>query len=120
MIRGRDEKIYDKKPSPFNGKGEILVRSILNGAEEMYQAGRVFGHTTVYPESAIGYHMHENESETYYIISGTAKYNDNGIIKIVTAGDVTFTGAGEGHGIEVIGNEPVEMIALILYDRREK
>lgn len=40
-------------------------------------------------------------------------------MKTVTAGDVTFTGAGEGHGIEVVGNEPIEMIALILYDKRQ-
>ena len=108
MVRKRDDKIYDKKPSPFNGTGEILVRSLLNGEDEMYKAG----------SSAIGYHIHNGESETYYILSGTAKYNDNGVIKTVTAGDVTFTGSGEGHGIEAIGNEPVEMIALILYDKR--
>ena len=118
MVRKRDDKIYDKKPSPFNGTGEILVRSLLNGEDEMYKTGRVFGHTTVYPGSAIGYHIHNGESETYYILSGTAKYNDNGVIKTVTAGDVTFTGSGEGHGIEAIGNEPVELIALILYDKR--
>ncbi len=118
MVRSRDEKKYEKKASPFNGTGEILVRSLLNGQEEMYKAGRVFGHTTVYPGSAIGYHVHNGESETYYILSGTAKYNDNGTIRTVTAGDVTFTGSGEGHGIEAIGNEPVEMIALILYDKR--
>lgn len=118
MIRQRDEKNYDRKPSPFDGQGEILVRSLLNGPEEMYQAGRVFGHTTVYPGSAIGYHVHEDESETYYILSGKASYNDNGTVRTVTAGDVTFTGAGEGHGIEAVGREPVEMIALILYDKR--
>lgn len=118
MIRKRDEKIYDRKPAPFGGTGEILVRSLLNNEDEMYKTGRVFGHTTVYPGSEIGYHVHTNESETYYILSGTANYNDNGTIKTVSAGDVTFAGAGEGHGIEAIGNEPVEMIALILYDKR--
>lgn len=119
MIRKGNDKIYDRKPSPFDGRGEILVRSLLNGTEEMYGAGRVFAHTTVYPESSIGYHIHQKESETYYILSGTARYNDNGTIRTVTAGDVTFTGAGEGHGIEAVGPEPVEMIALILYDKRE-
>lgn len=118
MVRKRDEKQYDRKPGPFQGKGEILVRSLLNGSEEMYQAGRVFAHTTVFPGAGIGYHVHQHESETYYILSGTARYNDNGTICTVTAGDVTFTGAGEGHGIEAIGQEPVEMIALILYDKR--
>ncbi len=118
MIRRRDEKIYDKKPAPFNGNGEIMVRHILEGEDEMYKAGRVFGHTTVYPGSEIGYHVHNKESETYYILSGTAEYNDNGVKTILNAGDVAFTGTGEGHGIKAIGNEPVEMIALILYDQR--
>ncbi len=118
MIREKSEIFCDRKPSPFHGTGEIMVRNLLTGSEEMYQAGRVFGHTTVYPGSTIGYHVHEKESETYYILSGTAKFNDNGTEKIVHAGDVTFTGAGEGHGIEAIGEEPVELIALILYDKR--
>lgn len=118
MVREREEIIYERKPSPFHGTGEITVRHLLNAPEEMYQAGRVFCHTTVYPGSAIGYHVHEKESETYYILSGTARFNDNGTMRTVNAGDVTFTGAGEGHGIEAVGNEPVEMIALILYDKR--
>lgn len=120
MIRERDEKNYERKPAPFGGTGEILVRHLLTGADEMYQAGRLFGHTTIYPGSAIGYHVHQSESETYYILSGTAKYSDNGTIRILRAGDVAFTGAGEGHGIEALGNEPVELIALILYDKRDK
>lgn len=115
MVRNKEEVDSIRKPSPFAGKGEITVRSLLGGSEEMYEKGRVFAHTTVYPGSAIGYHVHEHESETYYILSGTGKFNDNGIEKIVKAGDVTFTGDGEGHSIEAIGSEPVEMIALILY-----
>lgn len=117
MVRERDEKNYERKPSPFHGTGEILVRHLLTGENEMYQAGRLFGHTTIYSGSAIGYHVHQKESETYYILSGTAKFNDNGVIRTLRAGDVAFTGAGEGHSIEAVGNEPVELVALILYDK---
>ncbi|MDD3251708.1 MAG: cupin domain-containing protein [Lachnospiraceae bacterium] len=115
MIRRNDEINKIRKPSPFQGLGEITVRELLNGPEEMYHQGRVFAHTTVYPGSAIGYHIHDRESETYYILSGKAKYNDNGSEVILHPGDVAFTGTGEGHGIEAMGEEPVEMIALILY-----
>lgn len=115
MVRTSTKIFSERKPAPFGGKNEITVRSLLNGPEEMYQKGRVFAHTTVYPGSAIGYHVHENESETYYILSGKGIFNDNGKLVEVHAGDVTFTGAGEGHGIEAIGDEPIEMIALILY-----
>lgn len=115
MVRRKEEVYSELKPSPFNGQGEITVRSLLNGPEELYQKGRVFAHTTVYPGAGLGYHIHQNESETYYILSGTGRFNDNGTIVNVNAGDVTFTGAGEGHSIEALGEEPVEMIALILY-----
>lgn len=115
MVRKKEELLSERKPSPFAGKGEITVRNMLNGPEEMYQKGRVFAHTTVYPGSGLGYHIHQNESETYYILSGRGLFNDNGTVVEVFPGDVTFTGAGEGHSIEAIGNEPIEMIALILY-----
>ena len=34
----------------------------------------------------------------------------------VTAGDVTYCAPGYGHGLANIGDEPIEMIALILYE----
>lgn len=116
MVRKSDEKQTVRKPAPFEGVGEITVRSLLNGPEEMSQKGRVFAHTTVHPGSEIGYHVHSGDSETYYILSGTGRYNDNGHETIVSAGDVTYTASGEGHGIACVGEEPIEMIALILYE----
>lgn len=115
MVRKKEEVLSERKQAPFDGVGEITVRSLLNGEEEMYGKGRVFAHTTVYQGAGIGYHIHKNESESYYILSGVGKFNDNGVIRTVTAGNVTFTGAGEGHSIENAGEEPLEMIALILY-----
>ena len=101
MIRKNDQKQVEHKPAPFDGTGDITVRHLLNGAEEMYGKGRVFAHSTLAPGCAIGYHTHTNESETYYIP--------------VSVGDVTFTGAGEGHGLANTGDVPLEFIALILY-----
>ncbi|MCI8268091.1 MAG: cupin domain-containing protein [Lachnospiraceae bacterium] len=115
MVRKQKEVLVERKPSPFHGKGDITVRNLLNGPEELDYKGRVFAHTTVYPGAALGYHVHERESETYYILSGHGMFNDNGHLVLVSAGDVTFTGAGQGHSIEALGEEPVEMIALILY-----
>ena len=62
MIRKSIEKETVRKPAPFQGTGEITVRSLLNGPDEMSRKGRVFGHTTVYPGSEIGYHVHTGDS----------------------------------------------------------
>lgn len=115
MVRRKEQVKAVRKPAPFDGTGEITVRELLEGPAELYDKGRVFAHTTVYPGSGIGYHVHHNESETYYILSGTAKLSDNGREVILKAGDVAFTGDGEGHSLSALGDEPVEMIALILY-----
>lgn len=116
MIRRSSEKEEVRKAAPFGGRGEIIVRSLLNGPEEMSRKGRVFGHTTVIPGSEIGYHIHSGDSETYYILSGKGIYNDNGTLVEIGAGDVAYCAPGEGHGLACTGEEPIEMIALILYE----
>ena len=45
-----------------------------------------------------------------------AEYNDNGTITTVKAGDITFTGPGEGHAIINRKDEPMSFMAIILYE----
>ena len=116
MIRKSDDKLIEIVEHPFDGEGSITVRSILNGSEEMRNKGRIFAHTTLQPGCSIGFHIHKGESETYYILHGKGEFNDNGIIKTVSTGDVTFTPAEQGHGMRNIGDEPLDIVALILYE----
>jgi mannose-6-phosphate isomerase-like protein (cupin superfamily) len=115
LVRRKEEIKVLTKTSPFGGVGNITVRDILETPEEMYQKGRVFCHTTVHAGSGIGYHVHQGESETYYILRGHGRFNDNGTITEIGPGDVLFTGDQSGHGIEAAAGEDIEMIALILY-----
>ncbi len=116
MIRRSDEKITERFEHKFGADGFIMVRNLVNGDAELNGKGRVFAHTTVLPGSGIGYHVHNGDTEIYYIYSGKGEYNDNGVVTTVTAGDVTFTPSGTGHGIKCIGQEPLELIALIIYE----
>ena len=97
------------------GNGHVIIKEIL---EEPYLAGKcgLYAQVTIQPGSSLGYHEHKNESETYYILSGTAEYNDNGTTRTVKAGDVTYTPDGCGHALKPIGNEPVVFMALIIFD----
>ena len=75
------------------------------------------GHViTLEPGCEIGYHEHHNESETYYIISGQGVYNDNGTNRPVSAGDITFTPDGFGHGLDNTGTENLVLMALVILD----
>lgn len=116
MIRRSNKKHAQYNQAPFNGKGEVYARNILNGPEELSEKGRAFTHNTLKPGTEIGYHIHKGESETYYILSGHGIYNDNGNKVEVGPGDVTRCAPGEGHGLACTGAEPLDMIALILYE----
>ena len=115
MIRRNQEKTVERHERKFGAEGFITVRSLINSDEELNGHGRVFAHTTVQPGSGIGYHVHTGDTEIYYVYSGRGEYNDNGEVSMVEAGDVTFTPAGCGHGIKCVGDEPLELITLILY-----
>ena len=115
MVRKNENKQVERFDRKFGGEGYITVRSLVENDGEMNNKGRVFAHTTLLPGHSIGFHTHTGESETYYIYSGCGEFNDNGTNVPVSAGDVTFTLSGEGHGIRCVGNEPLELIALILY-----
>lgn len=115
MIRKSAEKPQERHEHKFGADGFITVRSLINTEDELNGKGRVFAHTTVLPGSGIGYHVHDGDTEIYYVYSGKGTYNDNGVVTTVEAGDVTFTPSGAGHGVTCIGDEPLELIALIIY-----
>ena len=115
MVRKSSERNIEKVEHKFDADGYITVRNLINSNDELNNKGRVFAHTTVAPHSGIGFHKHEGDTEIYYVLSGKAEYNDNGTIVPIEAGDVTFTPSGTGHGINNPNDEPLEIIALILY-----
>ena len=77
---------------------------------------RTFALASLKAGEEVEFHIHEEECEYYYIISGTGVYNDNGKMIDVTPGTVTFTPSGTGHGIKNTGKEMLEFIALIIRD----
>ena len=96
------------------GDGAVKIEHLLN-AEELNNKGRLFARITMEPGCSIGFHVHENEMESYTIISGEAEYDDNGEIITLYPGDTTHTPAGEGHAVKNIGDTTLELIALILF-----
>lgn len=99
----------------FDGAGEAEMHVILNGADEMHGKGRLFNRVHLEPGAEIGWHIHHGDGETYYILSGSGEYSDNGTVVTVRAGDTTYVGDGEGHSLKNTGTTPLEAIALILY-----
>lgn len=96
------------------GDGTVVVSNFVT-SDELNNKGRLFGKIVLKPGCGIGFHVHETDSELFYIIKGTAVYDDNGTTTNVYSGDVTVTPAGTGHSIKNESDEDVELIALIVY-----
>lgn len=106
------EKICEK--NSCGGVGEIYLEHIIGAAEKGPNC-KFFARVTIPAGSSCGYHRHEGDAETYFILSGEAEYDDNGVKRMVRAGDVTYTPDGSAHGMDnTKGREPLVFIALIL------
>ncbi|MCL2664399.1 MAG: cupin domain-containing protein [Defluviitaleaceae bacterium] len=114
MIRRKDERLAVINENMRGGNGSVALKHIAN-KDELNEKGRLYSHILLAPGCSIGYHVHENETEIYYILFGKAAYDDNGTAAELNAGDVTFTPSGEGHSIANAGEEDLELAALILF-----
>ena len=115
MIRKKEDCKVEYREKMRDGNGTVELTSFIAGPEELNDKGRLFSKITLKSGCSIGFHIHENDSELFYILKGTAEYNDNGEIKTVSAGDVTICPAGTGHGIANNSEETVELVAVIVY-----
>jgi len=117
MIKKASELKKEVVQGLKGGKGELeLVHLLEVDKNEFNGKGRLFAKNTLKPGASIGFHKHEGDAEAYYILSGTATVNDNGIMKEVKAGDLVYTPHGESHSMENTGDTDLEFIALILFN----
>lgn len=77
---------------------------------------KTFAHITLKSGEEVAFHIHENESESYYILKGNGVYSDNGKETEIISGTATFTPSGSGHGMKNTSDEDLEFIALIIED----
>lgn len=97
------------------GQGPALVRDLLLDPQAKRHC-RLYSQITLLPGSSVGIHEHRNESETYFILSGSGLYHDNGTDRRVGPGDATFTGHGQTHGLINDTDQELVFMALILLD----
>ncbi|WP_301860159.1 cupin domain-containing protein [uncultured Megasphaera sp.] len=103
----------EKVEHAAGGKGYILKQKLLTEEQLMGKNG-MFARITLKPGCSLGYHMHTGNAEAYYILSGEGEYDDNGAVRTVKAGDVTYTPDGKSHSLENKGTEDLVFIALII------
>lgn len=102
------------KVERVNGGAGFIMKEGLISQEELGEHCKMFSKVTVPANCELGHHEHHGEMETYYILSGTGMYEDNGKAIPAEGGDVFFCEDGDGHGIKNTGTEDLTFVALIL------
>lgn len=114
MIKRAENMTAAVKVNMRGGDGQAVVTDVLNKDEYKGHA-RLVGTILLEPGCSIGEHIHENEEEVFYIIEGTATYNDNGKTEILHKGDSCICLGGEKHSIaNRTENENLTVFAVIL------
>lgn len=98
MIKRAAEMLQTVKPQMRGGDGQAVVTNLLE-AGEYHGKSRMLATITLEPGCSIGEHVHENEEEVFYIIQGTATYDDNGREAILHPGDACICLGGQKHSI---------------------
>lgn len=115
IVRRLEEQTVKEVAGAQGGEGVMISRCLINDNSDIWDQGRLFNVVTLNKDCEVGYHIHNGDGEAYYILEGEAEYNDNGEVTVLKAGDVTFTGPGEGHGIRNLKDEPLRFVAVILF-----
>ena len=98
---------------PCGGKGIATFRHWLR-EEERCPNLSFLAEVHIPVGGSVGDHEHHGEAEIYQVLSGKAKYNDNGTIVEIVPGDVMICYDGQMHGIENISDEEFIFTAIII------
>ncbi|MBQ8320034.1 MAG: cupin domain-containing protein [Clostridia bacterium] len=112
MIKFQDEltKTYE-----YNKEGKKAFTLFdLSQFEGISPKLKMFSYVEIDCGEEVPYHEHHGDAENYYIISGEGLYDDNGSMRAVSAGTITFTPSGQGHALKNVGKDKLCFIALIL------
>jgi mannose-6-phosphate isomerase-like protein (cupin superfamily) len=114
MILKCSEQRVGQMDALRGGEGTVIFQHFLE-EENACGAGRMFAQLTLPKGASIGYHKHEGEAETFYVLEGKAKLNDNGKEVFLEAGDASVCFDGDSHSVANVGEEDLKMIAIILF-----
>lgn len=113
MKRAAAEMETERKENLLNGKGTVSITHVFR-ANELKANTDVFARLHIPAGASIGFHRHVDDEEVFYVLSGRGIFADNGTKREIGPGDALLTGDGAGHAIENTGEEPLELIAVVV------
>jgi len=117
MIRPLGEQRRIVNEQMRGGDGSVVIEHLLESEKgELYGKGRLYARVTLGPGCSIGEHVHENEMESFAIVSGRARYLDGDREVVLNTGDLALCPPGGRHSVACEGDEACVLIAQILFE----
>ncbi len=113
MIRYAKDMALGAEENPAGGKGHMTIQTLMTPHELENKTG-MFAVATLEPGAVVGEHLHTQECEVYYILSGSGTMIEDGVRSPIAAGDLEFCPKGHSHGLENASDAPLSFLALEL------
>ncbi|MGI6316328.1 MAG: cupin domain-containing protein [Christensenellales bacterium] len=110
-----EKQTTDTRINMRGGEGQVVFVNLAS-QEELPAKSRFIAKGLLEPGCSIGFHIHDGESEVYYILSGNPTIDDNGTCLNAKPGDTVITYSGNGHAMKNDTDQPVTFIATIILD----
>ena len=88
------------------GNGDVLTRNFVDAKNKIMIS-------RLQPGANSGYHKHENNSETVYILSGRGHFDYDGGREEVQAGSVHYCPMGHAHAMYNDGDDELVYFAIV-------
>ena len=113
MVKKKKAQVSSLREDVCGGTGRAEVLELFS-QEEMNGKARMFKRIILQPGTTFGAHIHHDEIELYYILSGEVVTGEPGKGEVLHEGDVTCTREEEAHFLRNETAEIAELIAIIL------
>ena len=88
------------------GEGELLTCNYVDSKNKIMMS-------CLKPGASSGYHIHEQNSEIVYVISGEGYFRYDGLIERCKPGDVHYCPMGHSHAMYNDGTEDLVYLAIV-------
>lgn len=95
------------------GRGKVHISHWIDPMDD-FKGLDVFAEVILEVGASIGYHIHEQDSEAYFILNGQAIFIDHGKVeRTVNQGDLCIITKNQGHGIINMGEDELKILAIV-------
>lgn len=110
ILRGPGNTPGQELQGSHGGEGPYFVRTLLDRG--FSSSVRYIRDLTLRGHSSIGDHLHENEEEVYFVISGHGIMRVDGESRRVGPGDMVLTKSGSTHSMVNEGGQDLRILVI--------